>query len=153
MGQAAPSVAPGDRQGWWLDEAPSDEAAPPLARDVDAEVAIVGGGESALSALVFLRAMRPEAKITVYTPMLPLSRGESFLENRVFADPDGNVLEIDYEMPYALDLSADGRNDEDEALVVSGRGEPLPSWLLEDWPAPEMKARIEGLQLQREASA
>jgi outer membrane protein assembly factor BamB len=32
--------------------------------------------------------MRPEAKITVYTPMLPLSRGESFLENRVFADPD-----------------------------------------------------------------
>ncbi|HEY2054056.1 MAG TPA: PQQ-binding-like beta-propeller repeat protein, partial [Solirubrobacterales bacterium] len=30
----------------------------------------------------------PEAKITVYTPMLPLSRGESFLENRVFADPD-----------------------------------------------------------------
>jgi alcohol dehydrogenase (cytochrome c) len=52
------------------------------------EVAIVGGGESALSALVFLRAMRPEARITVYTPTLPLSRGESFLENRVFADPD-----------------------------------------------------------------
>jgi outer membrane protein assembly factor BamB len=52
------------------------------------DVAIVGGGESALSALVFLRAMRPEARITVYTPTLPLSRGESFLENRVFADPD-----------------------------------------------------------------
>jgi alcohol dehydrogenase (cytochrome c) len=58
----------------------------PAEREVD--VAIVGGGESALSALVFLRAMRPGAKITVYTPMLPLSRGESFLENRVFADPD-----------------------------------------------------------------
>ena len=27
---------------------------------------------------------------TVYTPMLPMSRGESFLENRVFADPDGS---------------------------------------------------------------
>jgi outer membrane protein assembly factor BamB len=53
-----------------------------------ADVAIVGGGESALSALVFLRAMRPAARITVYTPTLPLSRGESFLENRVFADPD-----------------------------------------------------------------
>ncbi len=52
------------------------------------DVAIVGGGESALSALVFLRALRPEARITVYTPTLPLSRGESFLENRVFADPD-----------------------------------------------------------------
>ncbi len=52
------------------------------------DVAIVGGGESALSALVFLRALRPEARITIYTPTLPLSRGESFLENRVFADPD-----------------------------------------------------------------
>jgi mycobactin lysine-N-oxygenase len=54
----------------------------------EAEIAIVGGGESALSALVFLRAFRPLARLTVYTPMLPLSRGESFLENRVFADPD-----------------------------------------------------------------
>jgi mycobactin lysine-N-oxygenase len=52
------------------------------------EIAIVGGGESALSALVFLRAFRPRARLTVYTPTLPLSRGESFLENRVFADPD-----------------------------------------------------------------
>ncbi|HEX3040718.1 MAG TPA: SidA/IucD/PvdA family monooxygenase [Solirubrobacterales bacterium] len=52
------------------------------------EIAIVGGGESALSALVFLRDLRPQARLTVYTPTLPLSRGESFLENRVFADPD-----------------------------------------------------------------
>jgi mycobactin lysine-N-oxygenase len=52
------------------------------------EIAIVGGGESALSALVFLRELRPHARLTVYTPTLPLSRGESFLENRVFADPD-----------------------------------------------------------------
>ncbi len=52
------------------------------------EIAIIGGGESALSALVFLRALRPQARLTVYTPTLPLSRGESFLENRVFADPD-----------------------------------------------------------------
>jgi mycobactin lysine-N-oxygenase len=52
------------------------------------EIAIIGGGESALSALVFLRELRPQARLTVYTPTLPLSRGESFLENRVFADPD-----------------------------------------------------------------
>lgn len=52
------------------------------------DIAIVGGGESALSALAFLRAFRPRARMTVYTPMLPLSRGESFLENRVWADPD-----------------------------------------------------------------
>ncbi|HVW48358.1 MAG TPA: PQQ-binding-like beta-propeller repeat protein [Solirubrobacterales bacterium] len=59
-----------------------------LPADREVDVAIVGGGESALSAFVFLRAMRPAARITLYTPMLPLSRGESFLENRVFADPD-----------------------------------------------------------------
>jgi mycobactin lysine-N-oxygenase len=52
------------------------------------EIAIVGGGESALSAVAFLRDFRPGARLTVYTPMLPLSRGESFLENRVFSNPD-----------------------------------------------------------------
>ncbi len=56
--------------------------------DRESEVAIVGGGESALSALILLRGFRPQARLTIYTPMLPLSRGESFLENRVFADPD-----------------------------------------------------------------
>jgi mycobactin lysine-N-oxygenase len=56
--------------------------------EADAEIAILGGGESALSALVFLRAFRPRARLTVFTPTLPMSRGESFLENRVFADPD-----------------------------------------------------------------
>src|SRR5215218_5981137 len=57
------------------------------------EIAIVGGGESALSALVFLRDLRPQARLTIYTPTLPLSRGESFLENRVFADPDNVAWE------------------------------------------------------------
>jgi mycobactin lysine-N-oxygenase len=52
------------------------------------EIAIVGGGESALSAVAFLREFRPAARMTVYTPLLPLSRGESFLENRVFSNPD-----------------------------------------------------------------
>ncbi len=52
------------------------------------DIAIVGGGESALSAVAFLRDFRPSTRMTVYTPMLPLSRGESFLENRVFSNPD-----------------------------------------------------------------
>jgi len=69
-----------------------------------------------------------------------------------FADPDGAVLEIYYEMPCALELFSNGRSDEDEALPVSGAGEPLPQWLLEDWPAPEMKARIEHLWRQKEAT-
>ncbi len=53
-----------------------------------ADIAIVGGGESALSCVAFLRAFRPEAELTIYTPSLPMSRGESFLENRVFSNPD-----------------------------------------------------------------
>jgi mycobactin lysine-N-oxygenase len=52
------------------------------------DIAIVGGGESALSCVAFLRDFRPSARMTVYTPLLPLSRGESFLENRVFSNPD-----------------------------------------------------------------
>jgi mycobactin lysine-N-oxygenase len=52
------------------------------------DVAIVGGGESALSATMFLRELRPDCRFTIYTPLLPMSRGESFLENRVFSNPD-----------------------------------------------------------------
>jgi catechol-2,3-dioxygenase len=66
-----------------------------------------------------------------------------------FADPDGNVLEIYYELPHALELFANGRGDEDEALPISGRNDPLPQWLLEDWPGPEMTAKIEALQTQK----
>jgi mycobactin lysine-N-oxygenase len=56
--------------------------------DAETSIGIVGGGESALSAVAFLRAFRPQARLTVYTTGLPLSRGESFLENRVFSNPD-----------------------------------------------------------------
>src|SRR5215469_3115132 len=70
-----------------------------------------------------------------------------------FADPDGNSLEIYYEMPHALESFADGRGDEDEALPVTGKGEPLPTWLLEDWPAPEMRARIDRLSAQQKERA
>jgi mycobactin lysine-N-oxygenase len=59
-----------------------------LPADRRCDVAVVGGGESALSCTMFLRGFRPLARCTIYTPMLPMSRGESFLENRVFSDPD-----------------------------------------------------------------
>ena len=65
-----------------------------------------------------------------------------------FADPDGNTLEIYYEMPHALQLFADGRADDDETLPVSGKGDPLPGWLAEDWPGPEIEERIERLRLR-----
>jgi catechol 2,3-dioxygenase-like lactoylglutathione lyase family enzyme len=63
-----------------------------------------------------------------------------------FSDPDGNGLEIYYELPCALQLFPDGRGDEDESLQVSARGEPLPAWLFEEWPGPEMQARIDAIQ-------
>jgi mycobactin lysine-N-oxygenase len=59
-----------------------------LPRDVPSEVAIVGGGESAIATMVYLRRIHREARITIHTPEPPLSRGESFLENRVYSDPD-----------------------------------------------------------------
>lgn len=59
-----------------------------IAADRECDIAIVGGGESALSATMFLRGLRPRCRFTIYTPMLPMSRGESFLENRVFSNPD-----------------------------------------------------------------
>jgi catechol-2,3-dioxygenase len=62
-----------------------------------------------------------------------------------FADPDGNGLEIYYELPHALALFPQGREDLDEALAVSGPGEPLPSWLMEDWPPAELQAKVSRL--------
>ncbi|HZK16403.1 MAG TPA: SidA/IucD/PvdA family monooxygenase [Solirubrobacterales bacterium] len=59
-----------------------------LPEDRPCEVGIIGGGESALSCMMFLRGLRPLARYKIYTPTLPMSRGESFLENRVFSDPD-----------------------------------------------------------------
>jgi mycobactin lysine-N-oxygenase len=59
-----------------------------LPEEEGCDVAIVGGGESALSCVMFLRGFRPRSRFTIYTPMLPMSRGESFLENRVFSNPD-----------------------------------------------------------------
>ena len=54
--------------------------------------------------------------------------------------PGRQHIEIYYEMPHALQLFADGRSDDDEALPVSSKDEPLPTWLFEDWPGPEMEA-------------
>jgi len=62
-----------------------------------------------------------------------------------FTDPDGNGLEIYYEMPNALSLFPNGRGDEDERLPLSGAGEPLPAWLAEEWPGAAAMAKVERL--------
>jgi mycobactin lysine-N-oxygenase len=63
----------------------SFEAIPP---ESGCEVALVGGGDSAIACVAYLLALRPRARLTVYTPELPSGRGESFLENRVFSTPE-----------------------------------------------------------------
>ena len=68
-----------------------------------------------------------------------------------FTDPDGNGLEIYYEMPRALKLFPNGRGDEDERLPLSRAGEPLPAWLLEEWPGPAAMAKVERLRQQASA--
>ena len=70
-----------------------------------------------------------------------------------FADPDGNGLEIYYEMPGALNLFPNGRGDEDDVLPLSSAGDTLPLWLLEDWPGPAAMAKVERLRRQPAATA
>lgn len=63
-----------------------------------------------------------------------------------FSDPDGNGLEIYYEMPRAIELFPNGRGDEDEVLPLSAANDPLPQWLTEDWPGPAAMAKVERLR-------
>ena len=70
-----------------------------------------------------------------------------------FTDPDGNGLEIYYEMPNALALFPNGRGDEDERLPLSGKGEPLPAWLSEDWPGAAAFAKVDRLRQGTSAAA
>ena len=69
-----------------------------------------------------------------------------------FTDPDGNGLEIYYEIPNALSLFPNGRGDEDERLPLSGRDDPLPAWLAEDWPGPAAFAKVERLARPKAAA-
>jgi len=63
-----------------------------------------------------------------------------------FNDPDGNGLEIYLELPNAVSLFPNGRGDDDERLPLTRAGEPLPAWLLEDWPDAAAMAKVERLQ-------
>ncbi len=50
---------------WWLEEAPPDEAAPALARDVEADVAIVGGGYCGLWTARALKERAPDLRVVL----------------------------------------------------------------------------------------
>ncbi len=99
--EAAPRLLDCESGRMQIARVPSEESS---------EIAIVGGGESALSCIEFVRSHRPDAQLTVYTANLPMSRVESFLENRIFSRPD----DVDWTA-----LSAEQRR---EFVVRSDRG-------------------------------
>lgn len=75
---------------------------------------------------------------TLIEHAVPISHCTDHVSQRsiYFSDPDGNRLEIYYEVPDALRRYAvQGRGDQDEPLDVTQPGEPLPAWLDEDWLA------------------
>jgi catechol-2,3-dioxygenase len=65
-----------------------------------------------------------------------------------FHDPDGNGVEIYFELPMALQIYPNGRHDIDAPLPVGGPDDPIPSWLDETWPGPDMQAQIDALKRQ-----
>src|SRR5207237_1359489 len=50
---------------WWLDEAGEVEDAPPLEGDLDADVAVVGGGYTGLWTALAVREREPSARVVV----------------------------------------------------------------------------------------
>jgi catechol 2,3-dioxygenase len=63
-------------------------------------------------------------------------------------DPDGNGVEIYYEIPFALQVFPNGRNDVDESLPVGGPDDAVPVWLTEEWPGPALQQRIDTVRRQ-----
>src|SRR5438034_10532305 len=62
------ALTPGAQRGWWLREALTEdpgEPCPPLARDVTADVVIVGGGFSGLWTAYFLTERNPNLGVVV----------------------------------------------------------------------------------------
>ncbi|MGE5273570.1 MAG: NAD(P)/FAD-dependent oxidoreductase [Verrucomicrobiota bacterium] len=72
------------RVPWWLEEAPPDPEAEPLAGDAEADVAIVGGGYTGLWAALELRRRDPALRVTVleaeHVGYGPSGRNGGFLE-------------------------------------------------------------------------
>ncbi len=78
-----------------------------------------------------------EAYRTLLERGVPIDRAVDHVNQRsiYFLDPDGNRLEIYYEMPGALQRFPDGRGDQNFELAVTRAGEPLPAWLSGRWPS------------------
>ena len=60
-----PTVAPGSEPAWWLRDADDGDRSAPLDRDLDVDVAIVGGGFTGLWTALALRAEDPALRIAL----------------------------------------------------------------------------------------
>ena len=61
----APAIERHDAEGFWVAEAGPREDLPPLARTVDADVLVVGGGYTGLWTAWQVLALEPEARVVV----------------------------------------------------------------------------------------
>ena len=61
-----PSVLPGSEPAWWLRDADDGDRSPPPERDLDVDVAIVGGGYTGLWTALALRERDPALSIAVF---------------------------------------------------------------------------------------
>ncbi len=64
-GERAPDRAFDDNTAAWLDGAPPDEPAPPLARPLEVDVAIIGGGFTGVSAALHLSRRSPSLGVAL----------------------------------------------------------------------------------------
>jgi glycine/D-amino acid oxidase-like deaminating enzyme len=62
-----PTIHPGRARPWWVDEAglPDEPEAPPLAGEIDADVAVVGAGYTGLWTALALRERDPSLRVAV----------------------------------------------------------------------------------------
>jgi glycine/D-amino acid oxidase-like deaminating enzyme len=85
VGPVLPSVAPGDRPAWWLENAPPDPAEPPLESDIACDVAIVGGGYTGLWTALALKERDPALDVVVleaeFCGFGPSGRNGGFVES------------------------------------------------------------------------
>ena len=65
MGRLFARDVHGPTTAWWQEEAPPDDELPPLADDVDADVAIVGGGFTGLWTALELKRANPAARVVL----------------------------------------------------------------------------------------
>jgi glycine/D-amino acid oxidase-like deaminating enzyme len=65
MGRLFARDVHGPTTPWWQEEAPPDEELPPLADDIDAEVAIVGGGFTGLWTALELKRASPATRVVL----------------------------------------------------------------------------------------